>query len=166
MNDTEHHREQFLAAMRNIANSVTIVTTNGPAGTSGATVSSFCSVSADPPTVLVCLNRDSRTAQFIEQNNVFAVNVLPDNQEKLAKIFAGLADTLEEDRFQHGEWIDGHDHLPMLKGATDFTCKVVEKVTATSHHIFIGEVTGINIGADSPLLYMDQKFLQVISPSR
>ena len=59
-------RERFVGAMREVAASVTVVTTDGPCGRHGATVSAFSSVSADPPTVLVCLHADSRIAKAVE----------------------------------------------------------------------------------------------------
>ena len=49
--------------MRQVAATVTVVTTDGPAGQAGATVSAFSSLSADPPSVLVCLKADTRIAQ-------------------------------------------------------------------------------------------------------
>ena len=161
MSNTDHHREKFLTAMRNVANSVTIVTTDGPAGKSGATVSSFCSVSADPPTVLVCLNTESRTADFVEQNARFAVNVLPENTHALAEIFAGLTEIHEDDRFEHGDWYSDASNMPLLNNATGFSCKVIEKVTSSSHHIFIGQIVGLTVGTDNPLLYMNQRFLKI-----
>ena len=53
-------REEFIEALRGVASSVSVVTTDGAAGRHGATVSAFCSVSADPPTLLVCLRGQSR----------------------------------------------------------------------------------------------------------
>lgn len=61
--DQPLQRDDFIAAMRQIASTVAVVTTAGPGGKHGATVSSFCSVSADPPTMLVCLHGASRIAE-------------------------------------------------------------------------------------------------------
>ena len=60
-------RDNFLQAMRRVASSVTVVTTDGPHGRHGATVSAFCSVSADPPSVLICLRADSRIESRIQE---------------------------------------------------------------------------------------------------
>ena len=59
---SDQQRTAFIHAMRGVAARVTVVTTNGKAGQRGATVSAFCSVSADPPTILVCLNKSSGIA--------------------------------------------------------------------------------------------------------
>ncbi|MEQ9673623.1 MAG: flavin reductase family protein, partial [Roseovarius indicus] len=82
-------REDFISAMRRVAASVTVVTTDGPAGRAGATVSAFSSVSADPPTVLVCLHAQSRIAGFVQENKRFCVNVLPERFSDIADRFAG-----------------------------------------------------------------------------
>jgi len=65
--------------MRQVAATVTVVTTDGPSGQAGATVSAFTSLSADPPSVLVCLRADSRIARAVQDNGVFCVNVLPED---------------------------------------------------------------------------------------
>ena len=91
-------RASFIKAMRNVANSVTVVTTNGEAGCHGGTVSAFCSVSADPPTVLVCLMDSSRIAQTTLQNGNFCVNVLPYASQHVADRFAGRHDNEVADR--------------------------------------------------------------------
>ena len=62
---SDQQRTAFIHAMRGVAASVTVVTTNGKAGRRGATVSAFCSVSADPPTILVCLNKSSGIADAV-----------------------------------------------------------------------------------------------------
>ena len=77
-------REDFIAAMRHVASSVTVVTTNGASGKHGATVSAFASVSADPPTVMVCLRSDSRIAKAVVQNKNFAACVLAKNTAEMA----------------------------------------------------------------------------------
>ncbi|MEM9279410.1 MAG: flavin reductase family protein [Pseudomonadota bacterium] len=151
-------RDEYVGAMRNVANSVTIVTTNGPAGRQGSTVSSFCSVSADPPTVLVCLNVNGRTAHAIKNNGTFCVNVLPENAVGLAKLFAGINGDEETDRYSDKNWTEEDGRAPRLSGVTAFSCSVIDTVEATSHLIFIGKVNEVQIGQHKPLLYLDRKF--------
>ncbi|MEM7215402.1 MAG: flavin reductase family protein [Pseudomonadota bacterium] len=151
-------REEYVGAMRNVANSVTVVTTNGPAGRFGATVSSFCSVSADPPTVLACLNLEGQTAHAIRSNGNFCVNVLPETETETAKLFAGMLEIAESDRFNKHVWIEENNNAPWLEGITAFSCSVAEVIEATSHLIFIGKVNTVMQGNKRPLLYLDQKF--------
>ena len=82
-------RDAFLAAMRQVAATVTVVTTDGLAGRAGATVSAFSSLSADPPSVLVCLRTDSRIARAVIENGAFCVNVLAEDAVEVARAFAG-----------------------------------------------------------------------------
>lgn len=81
-------RNDFLCAMRRVASSVTVVTSEGEYGCYGATVSAFASVSADPPTVLVCLHKDSRIAETVVANAQFSVNVLSQDAAEDALTFA------------------------------------------------------------------------------
>ena len=68
-----------------MAATVTVVTTDGPAGMAGATVSAFTSLSADPPSVLVCLKADSRIAQTVRDNGVGVAN---SQQAQIFELFA------------------------------------------------------------------------------
>ena len=151
-------RDLFLAAMSRIANSVTVVTTDGPSGRHGATVSSFCSVSADPPQLLVCLNHSGKTAAAVLENKRFCVNVLPETAQQLAILFAGQTSEKHIDRFSDETWGSANGHLPVLEGATAFECDVIETVKSTSHYVFIGEVTAASEGDKPPLIYLNRRF--------
>ena len=146
------NREEFIAAMRNVASSVSVVTTDGSAGRHGATVSAFCSVSADPPTVLVCLHASSKIAAFVKENGSFRVNVLPDTASDIADRFAGKHDDAINDRF------DGVD-MPGLPGATSLGCELAQTVVEGTHLICIGRVTDVTLGAELPLTYLAGKYV-------
>ncbi len=75
--------------MSRLGAAVHVVTTAGPAGKSGFTATAVCSVSDQPATLLVCLNRGSSSAPILAQNGVFCVNTLGASEEKLADMFAG-----------------------------------------------------------------------------
>ena len=81
--------DRFIAAMGRLVTGVTIVTTDGPAGRFGITVSAFSSVSADPPLVLACVNRKSPVVAAVLANGVFCINVLADAHRHVADTFAG-----------------------------------------------------------------------------
>ena len=81
--------DRFVAAMAGAATQVSVVTTDGAAGRFGVTVSAFSSVSAEPPLVLVCINRRSPAIAAITANNAFCVNLLGDDQSDIANCFAG-----------------------------------------------------------------------------
>jgi flavin reductase len=119
-------RKNFVRAMRSVANSVAVVTTDGPAGRHGATVTAFCSVSADPPSVLVCLRIESRIAQAVTRNSMFCVNVLKDSASNIADRFAGRSDATSMDRFEGVDVVGVADEPPRLAAVAylhgDYAC--------------------------------------------
>jgi len=146
-------RDSFLQAMRRVANSVTVVTTDGSAGCHGATVSAFSSVSADPPMVLVCLRSDSRIAQAVAANGALCVNVLPQDRSDLANRFAGRDGI--DDRF-HGVSIRSNGGAPPeIDGATTFAGVVDQTITVGSHCIFVCRVHSVRPSDEPPLAYLD-----------
>lgn len=154
-------RVNFLLAMRNVANSVTVVTTDGSGGKQGATVSSFCSVSADPPTLLVCLNKESRVHEAVLTNKTFCVNVLPAGFENLAQRFAGFHDKEQPDRFAGIELETAEFGLAVFPGATAFLCDTQQAVASGSHTVFIGEVKAIHNGKKDPLIYLNGRYRKI-----
>lgn len=155
-------RDAFIAAMRHVAATVTVVTTDGPAGRMGATVSAFTSLSADPPSVLVCLKADSRIAGAVRDNGVFCVNVLHEDAMELAQCFAGAFDNERADRFE-GLDVTATEEGPILPRATAFACSLNHVVIHGSHAICIGDVTGISNAGEKPLTYMSGEF-HVVQP--
>ncbi|MEM6988738.1 MAG: flavin reductase family protein [Pseudomonadota bacterium] len=167
-------RDSFIGAMRTVANSVHVVTTDGPAGRHGATVSAFCSVSADPPTVLVCLNADSRIARLVRANGQLAVNRLASDQAALASRFAGgddaklrLVQACEAahcDRFA-GVEVDPASPQPALTGALTLICRVVQQHRAGSHDVVIAEVGAVLGDSTQPLVYLDGGYRELSAPA-
>lgn len=155
-------RSAFIAAMRKVASTVTVVTTDGPAGMAGATVSAFSSLSADPPSVLVCLKADSRIARAVKDNGVFCVNILSEDADALARAFAGTLDHKRPDRFE-GLDVIATEEGPILPRATAFSCSLNRTVIHGSHAICIGDVTGISDAGEQPLTYMSGAF-HVVRP--
>lgn len=150
-------REAFITAMRQVAATVTVVTTDGPAGRSGATVSAFTSLSADPPSVLVCLKADSGIAQAVAANGVFAVNILPEDADDLAMRFAGAFDKDRPDRFE-GLTLSDTEFGPLMPRTTGFTCSLRHRHVHGSHAICIGDVVSIHRADEKPLTYMSGSF--------
>ncbi len=151
-------RERFIRAMRQVAASVTVVTTDGAAGRHGATVSAFTSLSADPPSVLVCLRADSRIAQAVNRNGRFAINVLPEGSAEVASRFAGANDGDLADRFTGVKLKEPGWDCPALKGGSAFLCQLFNIVPHASHLIVIGHVAALSCGGDPPLTYLDGRY--------
>ncbi|MGB3314765.1 MAG: flavin reductase family protein [Albidovulum sp.] len=159
---TDVSRDAFIRTMRMVASSVTVVTTDGPAGRHGATVSAFTSVSADPPTILVCLRADSRIAQAVEENGLLCVNVLPAESRAIADRFAGKDDAWLEDRFSGIDCFGRPGAAPQIDGATIFSGTVEQSVLSGSHRIFIIRVNTVREGMDQPLTYLDGAYHRVV----
>jgi flavin reductase (DIM6/NTAB) family NADH-FMN oxidoreductase RutF len=155
-------RTLFIEAMRHVAQSVTVVTTKGKNGAAGATVSAFSSLSADPPSVLICLRSDSRIALAVNQNKAYCVNILPEGAGELAERFAGRFDIEQPDRFGAIKCVDGPSGA-ILDGATAFDCALEKIISHGSHDICIGNVTAITHRGTRPLAYMDGSF-QIVRP--
>ena len=89
----------FIQGMRQLASGVTLITTAHEGRRAGLTATAVCSVSAEPPQLLACINRRSETHRVIDQSGVFAINVLASDQQRLARIFAGAGDIYGDSRF-------------------------------------------------------------------
>lgn len=145
----------YREAMSRFAGAVHVVTTDGPHGRRGATVIAACSVSDEPATILVCLNRLNPANDCYVKNGVFALNTLAANQQALADAFSGLTGLPQDDRFALGEWETLASGAPVLTGAlTSFDCRLIEAKEVATHRILLGQVTGLRIGDSlSPLIY-------------
>ena len=128
----------------------------------GLTITAFCSVSANPALILVCVDQASTTLPAVQAGGAFTVNILISGREDLALRFASK----RSDKFEGVEW-----RAPKLAGggpilATDagsyLVCKVDQELTAGDHQIFIGEAieAGIRHG-DPPLLYHNRDFVSL-----
>jgi flavin reductase (DIM6/NTAB) family NADH-FMN oxidoreductase RutF len=157
-------KERFVDAMAALANGVSIVTTDGPAGKLGLTVSAVTSVSAEPPLLLACINRKNLAVAAIIQNHRFAVNILNAQSQDIAQVFAGRAlDGKHYDFDQHG-WSEGQAlGLPVLKTATaSFECEVDSFHDAGTHRIFLGRVISALRGNTEPMVYSNRHYGRMI----
>ena len=156
-------RDTFINAMRRVPSNVTVVTTEGCTGRHGATVSAFCSVSADPPSVLVCLNASSRISRLVTHNRKFCVNILTENQTDVAEQFAGHLDEVLTDRFCGLDCLfSGTTSLPVIKGSTAFECELHHVLDFASHRIFIGHPVCVHTGSNRPLAYLNGAYQRMV----
>lgn len=153
-------RLDFRNAMSHFAAAVHVVTTDGRFGLRGTTVTSVCSVSDDPPTLLVCLNLSSAGNDRFSENGAFAINVLEAGQEAVARAFAGEGKLPVEERFAMAGWETAATGAPMLKGAlASFDCRVTDSRIVATHRVIIGEVVGLKVAPAAPsLLYKERQF--------
>ncbi|WP_299816626.1 flavin reductase [uncultured Roseibium sp.] len=136
----------FREAMSRIAAAVHVVTTDGPAGRMGATVSAACSVSDDPPSILICLNRQTRIHGAVLENRCFCLNTLSDDHEAISDAFAGRENLDMPDRFAKGDWTPLATGCPALDSARlSVDCDVYAVTEMGTHSIVIGTVADLRM---------------------
>lgn len=150
----------FRDAMSRVAGAVHLIATDGPGGKGGLTATAVTSVSDAPPTLLVCLNRSSRTAAIVRANGAFSVSTLGAGQQELANVFAGRTPARGEHRFEHGKWLVDALGQPCLADAlVGFSCRVEEIKPVASHLVVIGAILDIRLGAaHAGLVYTRRAF--------
>ncbi|MCB9727226.1 MAG: flavin reductase family protein [Deltaproteobacteria bacterium] len=147
-------QDEFKQALSTWASGVAVVTTADQGLLYGLTVSSFTSVSLDPPLVLVCLATSNRMPAMITSAQRFAVSILGRDQEEASSYFAisGREPTAEFVEVE-GDWTPGG--MPVVQGAIAWLeCELYETLTHGDHSIVVGEVVAARATeAPSPLIY-------------
>ncbi|MBD9597396.1 flavin reductase [Ensifer sp. ENS05] len=147
--------------MRNLIAGVTVVTTAAGRKATGMTATSVSSLSASPPSLLVCANQSGSFAALIKEGRPFCVNVLSSSHVELAKTF-GSADANKN--FDGPEWLRDHDDVPYLVEAkVRFHCKAFQIFPVATHLIVAGTVEEVEFAASSlkALAYSDGRFTTV-----
>ena len=149
----------FRDGMSRLIGAVTVITTDGPAGQGGFTASAVCSVTDDPPMLLVCMNRNSRQHNVFSSNGVLCVNVLTADQETISRTFSGAA-TVHE-RFQIDRWSVLETGAPALENAlVNFDARIVQTIEAGTHSIFLCGIVSVRVEPEvhSGLAYYARKY--------
>ncbi|WP_315859673.1 flavin reductase [Pseudorhizobium xiangyangii] len=146
--------------MARYAGHVQVVTTEYEGVKRGVTVTAACSVSDNPPSLLVCLNSSNANNEIFLKSGVFALNSLAAHHQSLAIGFAGLSAVAAEDRFASGEWQTLVTGAPVLSDAVvSFDCRLTDVKQASTHFVLFGEVVAMHFGSSSSsLIYLDRGF--------
>ena len=157
--DSQTYRD----AMRHKTDAVCIVATGWRDERAGLTATSVCSLSDAPPTLLVCVNRETRAHDMICSAKKFSVNLLTADQCEVAQLFSGASPVRGDARFRREDWQQTDDMLPVLADALAvFECKLVDQHVFATHSIFIGNVMPAHAqGACDPLIYLRGDFRAV-----
>ncbi|WP_199880559.1 flavin reductase family protein [Bacillus massiliglaciei] len=149
-------KDRFLESMGRLATGVTIVMTEIEGRPWGLTVSACCSISMEPPLILVSLATKAASTQAIVHNNRFSVSVLAEDQAEVAisgsragvpKFFEDFAESKD------------NIHYEVKNALANIHCKVENIVVAGDHTIFIGLVEHVELGeSKSPLLHFNRQF--------
>lgn len=154
--------DSFKLGMRRLASGVALITTRHEGAPHGLIATSITSVSGEPPSLLVCVNRSSSAHDPIIAAGAFCVNLLGEMNHAVARTFSDPE--RRPDRFVVGEWRQDPSALPRLTNALAvFECHVSEQLTYGSHTIVIGNVNEVSIHVDdtAPLLYVNGSFHRI-----
>jgi flavin reductase (DIM6/NTAB) family NADH-FMN oxidoreductase RutF len=144
--------------MARVPAGVVVVSARDEIGFRGLTASSLVSISADPPMVLVGLEREAATRIAVIEGNAFNVSVLTRSQEFIADRFAGRAPVIDL-RWEQVPHRLGSNGIPLVDGcAAWLECRLVQVHAAGDHDVCVGEVEAAVAGAGDPLVLWDRSF--------
>ncbi|MFC3607810.1 flavin reductase [Stutzerimonas tarimensis] len=152
------NRQDYRDAMSRLAAAVNVVTTDGPCGRAGFTATAVCSVSDDPPTLLVCLNRSASAHAAVVGNGNLCVNLLSAEQSDVSNLFGGKTPMAE--RFTADRWSISPNGSPVLAGAAlAFDCRITQVTSVATHDVLFCEVLGVTLAEQAnALLYFDRSY--------
>jgi flavin reductase (DIM6/NTAB) family NADH-FMN oxidoreductase RutF len=152
-------KEEFRSALSRFASGVTVVTTKDGSGKLyGITVSAFCSVSLEPPLILICIEKNTGSHHAFEQSRAFVVNILRENQQHISDRFASPLD----DKFGGISYRSGIEDLPVLEDAlANLECRLRYSHEGGDHTIFVGEVEKATVNGVEPLLYFHGNYRKI-----
>jgi flavin reductase (DIM6/NTAB) family NADH-FMN oxidoreductase RutF len=155
--------DEFRDALGAYATGVTVVTAIGPNGPSGATANAITSLSLDPPMMLACLDRGSRTLTSVREQGRFGVNALAAGEEELARRFAGK--NTEAEKWDGVEWSES-EQLPRLPGALMWVaCELRDLIDGGDHLILTGNVLAVDSQEGNPLLFHRGAYRDLLAES-
>ena len=155
--------EEFRGALSVYATGVTVVTAVGQQGPSGATANAVTSLSLDPPMMLACLDRGSRTLTSVRAQGRFGVNALAAGQAELARSFS--AKGAESAKWKGVEWTE-RQGLPWLEGALVWVaCELRDLIDGGDHLILTGNVLEAEASEGPPLLFHRGDYRDLLAES-
>ncbi len=150
---------QMRSAMARFPTGVTVVTASVPAGPAGLAANAVTSLSLDPPLMLACLDRGSRTLRAVEAAGHFGINVLGTDDEGLARSFGRKIPMAE--KWEGVAWSE-HQGIPRLEAAIVFVaCRMRDLLSGGDHVIVTGEVETISQRQGEPLVFVDGGYVRI-----
>jgi flavin reductase (DIM6/NTAB) family NADH-FMN oxidoreductase RutF len=147
----------FRQAMRRFPAAVSVVTTRIKGVDCGMTATAVTSLSMEPPSLLVCVNRTSGFHRHLEDAASFCINVLREGQHPISSNFGGAKPA--EERFSEGDWREMNGMFYLADAQAVIFCKKAAAFVHATHSIVVGEATGLILHAEvAPLLYVDGRY--------
>ena len=164
MQQDNDQRLRFRDAMASLSAAVNIVTTSGDAGQCGITATAVCSVTDTPPSLMVCINANSAMNPVFQGNGRLCVNVLTNEQELMARHFAGMTGMAMEDRFKGEHWRNGPQGQPVLAGSlASLEGEITQVQTIGTHLVYLVEIKNIVLSEEGHgLVYFKRRFHPVM----
>jgi flavin reductase (DIM6/NTAB) family NADH-FMN oxidoreductase RutF len=156
----------FRQAMRELAGAVTIITVGNETNRTGFVATSVSSFSAEPPRIILCINRTSSSWAVLSQTHRFGVNFMREGEDAIASRFTGFGGQKGNDRYAGANWVTLPSGTQVLKDAlASIDCSVEEALERHDHAIIIGVVQSIRTcDHGSPLLWFKSKFYKMGGP--
>lgn len=153
--------EEFRHALSRFPSGVTVVTTRDDENRfHGITVSAFCSLSLEPPRVLICIEKTTGSHEALQSSGSFVVNMLNADQRGLSERFASTV----ADKFGGLDLDVGIDGIPILSGClATLECRVTNAYDGGDHSIFVGEVEKATVSDGDPILYFRGDYRSISS---
>jgi flavin reductase (DIM6/NTAB) family NADH-FMN oxidoreductase RutF len=161
--DRDAPSKAFRNAMRSLAGGVSVITVGRGKDITGMTVTSVSSLSVEPPTLIVSINRQSSSWQLLQRYGVFGVNILSADQVDVAERFSGKDGLKGAERFTGAQWLTRATGVPLLSGAlAAIDCEVEETIERHSHAIVIGRVRDVFTALPhTALTYWDGQYVAI-----
>lgn len=155
-------RTRFRTSLRMLASTVALVTSAHDNRRGGLTATAACSLSVDPPLMLVCVNRRSRTHGFMRESDRFCINYLGAQHGELARLFARQLED-SEGKFSIGAWgVSAFGNPILLDSLATIECSVHRRIDEGTHSVFIGTVLDAAMRSDcDPLVYVQGGFAKL-----
>jgi flavin reductase len=149
----------FKNGMRRLASGVVVIATAYDNQRFGLAATAVTSISAEPPTLMICVNRSSSAHEPIIHARCFTVNLLREEDRGVADLFGSSEN--RDKRFDGRDWITLKTGAPALaKSLASFDCAIVQSLAYFSHTLFFGQVVDLKMFTDEikPLLYWDGSY--------
>ena len=145
--------DDYRRAMRHLVGAVSVISVGCGDNVSGMTVTSVSSLSLDPPSLIVSVNRASSSWPLLREHRAFGINMLRADQIDIAERFSGKNGLKGAERFAGADWITRPSGVRLLSGAlAAFECEAEEVIERHSHAIVIGGVGHVQLSTHNAAL--------------
>lgn len=147
--------DSFRRVMRALAGTVTVISTENEGGLYGFTATAVCSICAEPPTLMIAVNRTARTHAHITRKSAFAVNIMAEDQKDVADLFGRKAD----DVFDSVPHRISENGVPVIReAAATIECRIDQVLDVGTHSLFFGRIERAEASGKAPLIYYDGQY--------